>query len=224
MTQTAEVIDLHVKRCTRCGVTKPLTDFNKSKRGKFGHVERCRVCTSVVGKEFHARHPGKKKIYRTREALRVASSVTLTDGTKVCTGCGEEKHITRFNVTAYVPGGRSNRCKDCCNESTRRWRDRPGNRERNNTRAKASNKLRAYGLSTEAIAALLASQGGGCAICRSELQIGTRNCHVDHDHATGANRGLLCSSCNTGIGLMRDNEEILLSAVRYLRRSRGLIA
>lgn len=72
-----------------------------------------------------------------------------------------------------------------------------------------------YGLTAQAYDALLHSQRGLCAIC-NEAPSGARRLAVDHDHETGEVRGLLCMSCNTGIGLFRDRSDLLLSATRYL--------
>jgi hypothetical protein len=59
---------------------------------------------------------------------------------------------------------------------------------------------------------MFADQGGRCAICQAELP----QLVVDHDHATGLVRGLLCANCNCGIGFLRDDISILHSAARYL--------
>jgi hypothetical protein len=42
--------------------------------------------------------------------------------------------------------------------------------------------------------------------------------HVDHDHGTGAIRGLLCSSCNQALGQMKERPELLRAAAEYLER------
>ena len=70
--------------------------------------------------------------------------------------------------------------------------------------------------------ALLAKQGGLCAICR-QPETYIRRGHVralslDHDHVTGQTRGLLCNACNTGIGRFADDPKRLQAAARYLRR------
>lgn len=52
-------------------------------------------------------------------------------------------------------------------------------------------------LSDEEYAALFDAQGGGCAICGNAPK--TRRLHVDHNHATGAIRGLLCYRCNRNL-------------------------
>ncbi len=56
-------------------------------------------------------------------------------------------------------------------------------------------------------------QNGICLICK-----GKATC-ADHDHKTGKVRGLLCSSCNRGLGMFRDNIKNLQMAVVYLKKS-----
>lgn len=72
-----------------------------------------------------------------------------------------------------------------------------------------------YGLTKEAWQELFISQGECCAICKTYDASG-RLWHVDHDHATGAVRGILCHGCNTGLGGFKDNPEALSSAINYL--------
>ncbi len=81
-----------------------------------------------------------------------------------------------------------------------------------------------YGMSKEEYQKLLAAQGGVCAICKgAETQTHPRHktrkhLSVDHVHGTGAIRGLLCSACNTAIGLLKDDPALLNSAIAYLAR------
>jgi hypothetical protein len=63
---------------------------------------------------------------------------------------------------------------------------------------------------------LLNKQNNKCAICL-ESDVESINMAVDHDHVTGAIRGLLCRPCNTGIGLLKDDIERLGMAIRYLQ-------
>jgi hypothetical protein len=80
--------------------------------------------------------------------------------------------------------------------------------------------LTKYGLDRGDYDQMLAEQDGRCAICRA-LPKSSRNglLHVDHCHQTGEVRGLLCFSCNTGLGAFQDSEERLVIAAEYLRRS-----
>lgn len=58
-------------------------------------------------------------------------------------------------------------------------------------------------------------QKGRCAICRKKLTL-DKFTHVDHVHSTGEIRGLLCSNCNLGIGMFKENVKFLQSAISYL--------
>src|SRR5512144_407165 len=73
-----------------------------------------------------------------------------------------------------------------------------------------------YRLTHEKFSALLLKQEGRCGICREPLKL-DRDTHVDHDHETGEVRGLLCSSCNCGLGFFRDDQQVLLKATEYLK-------
>jgi hypothetical protein len=91
---------------------------------------------------------------------------------------------------------------------------------------RAARFRREYGMAAGDYAALLARQGGVCAICGAPPQRAPQAhpeaapiLYVDHDHATGAVRGLLCRSCNAGLGLLKDDAGTLERALAYLRAS-----
>jgi|SRR6185436_3628357 len=82
------------------------------------------------------------------------------------------------------------------------------------------NLIRNYGLSIAQYEALVIFQGGRCAICGTDKpkeRHKSGNLHVDHDHKTGKRRGLLCGSCNSALGLFKDDPEIISKAAQYLR-------
>lgn len=86
-----------------------------------------------------------------------------------------------------------------------------------------SHLKRHYGLTPEDEARMLASQNGVCAICQKpethRYKSGKlKDLSVDHDHSTGAVRGLLCFNCNQGIGRFRDDPALLRAAAIYLER------
>ena len=70
----------------------------------------------------------------------------------------------------------------------------------------------------------LAAQRGVCAICSGSPNGRWNILCVDHDHATGRNRGLLCDSCNRGLGFLGDNVEEISRALNYLIQYRQLRA
>lgn len=81
--------------------------------------------------------------------------------------------------------------------------------------ALASQAARRHRLTSNDWFAMLEDQGYECAICRSRLGVDLLPC-VDHNHATGEVRGLLCGNCNTGIGHLGDSPQALRRALDYL--------
>lgn len=131
---------------------------------------------------------------------------------KDCRTCQGTKPLDEFHRNCKARDGRLNHCKECVREANRaRWRKRP--RWATSEHRRAAHLRLTYGMTVEEYDAMAASQSGRCAICKAE----TDNLRIDHDHATDAVRGLLCHSCNTGLGHFRDSPEHLQSAVEYLR-------
>jgi hypothetical protein len=82
---------------------------------------------------------------------------------------------------------------------------------------------RSYGMEGPDYWAMFRAQGGGCALCGStQLGLGFTSGSrlvVDHDHATGLVRGLLCSPCNIALGQFGDDIGQLQRAIQYLERN-----
>ena len=76
--------------------------------------------------------------------------------------------------------------------------------------------LNKYGITLSEYQVLLDSQKGVCKICEKKCESGKILC-VDHNHDTGQIRGLLCTKCNKGLGLFKDNYELLKRAAKYLK-------
>lgn len=108
----------------------------------------------------------------------------------------------------------------------RRYRGDPAFREmrkasaasdRKNGKNSGGYRWSVLGVSVEAFTAIIKAQNGMCAICGNVLD-GGRQTHLDHNHATGQVRGVLCRGCNHGIGHFRENVEMMMSAIRYLEK------
>lgn len=84
------------------------------------------------------------------------------------------------------------------------------------TPERSKGSLAKYGLTEEQFRRMYLDQKGLCAICPKRMS--GRDCHIDHDHVTGKVRGLLCSSCNTGLGFFKDSVRLLASAIVYLEK------
>lgn len=86
--------------------------------------------------------------------------------------------------------------------------------------AKRDRHLSKYGITRAELDVMLEAQGGGCAICGSEKPNGHGfRLHVDHCHETNRIRGLLCSKCNTMLGLADDDPARLRAAAQYLHKT-----
>ncbi len=77
-----------------------------------------------------------------------------------------------------------------------------------------------YGITDQQFRAMIVAQSNGCAACGDALAaLPPKHIHVDHDHSTGAVRGVLCQGCNTAIGLLRDSPSRAMKVASYLRRN-----
>lgn len=110
------------------------------------------------------------------------------EGERWCAGC------QTFVPLFYVQGSR---CRACASRANH-----------------ASHVRRTYGLDPAEYQALLEWQGGRCFICGQVPR--SRRLAVDHDHETGEVRGVLCFTCNVGLGNFRDRPDLLDRAVHYL--------
>lgn len=136
---------------------------------------------------------------------------------KVCPRCQIEFPRESFGVRKG--GYTKTYCPPCERakgraRSRRMWHSTPVEVRRAANR-KTSLK-RYYGMTVEQYDELLSAQDGVCAICGGEQTHGRTFLDVDHDHATGAIRGLLCSHCNRAIGFLLDDPVRMRAAAAYL--------
>jgi hypothetical protein len=93
--------------------------------------------------------------------------------------------------------------------------------QRHPTGDRDSHLRRRFGLTPTQYDAKFAEQGEVCAICHrpetSTWRGKVRRLGVDHDHETGAIRGLLCTKCNRGLGWFDDEADLLVAAAQYVR-------
>ena len=131
---------------------------------------------------------------------------------KECVACKELKFISEYPPDKRQSDGRMGRCRPCARARRKELYYINPDRQR-----KASVKNR-YGISAENWYRLFAEQEGKCLGCqRHQSELPDTLC-VDHNHATGNIRGLLCRKCNAALGLLRDNKETLARLQAYLER------
>lgn len=147
---------------------------------------------------------------------------------KRCCRCKETKNIDDFYNNRGTRDGKTADCRVCSYERSKAWKEANPDKwkaitRQSSVRRKDANRdytlRRKYGISMADFDALLLEQGGVCAICGGGPTARYQQLDVDHDHETGQVRGLLCGSCNRGMGLMGDSVNALISAATYLIRS-----
>lgn len=104
-------------------------------------------------------------------------------------------------------------------QKTHEWRERnPEHKSSRTPEQRRASKLRSkFGITIETYDQMSEAQNGVCAICKRSCRSG-RRLAVDHCHRTGAIRGLLCKACNTALGFLEDQPELLDRAKEYLRQ------
>ena len=136
---------------------------------------------------------------------------------KTCTKCKNERSLDEFYRDARRPDGRSYWCRECWVAFAKQRRDAKGPRGR-----KDEDLRLLYGITIQDYDRMLKEQNKVCAICKSKELLTNhvskkrQRLSVDHDHATGKVRGLLCSRCNKALGLFYDDPSILKAATEYL--------
>ena len=143
---------------------------------------------------------------------------------KICTRCGLTKPLSEFHVARKGKDGLRADCRTCCAERSRlaylKSKKAGADGFKHQYREKELKKR--YGIGIDEYEVLFEMQGGRCGICGSaETGRKTRaNFDVDHSHETGEVRGLLCSRCNSAIGFLGDNPDVLRKAAEYLERAK----
>lgn len=208
--------EVTTKTCSSCNVSLDSTSFYKNSSGKFGLDSKCKMCRKKASAAYQAARPQRYGPMHMRSTLSTScgfeqcdnrsrvgyggfcsqkckslknSLVTL--GERSCGYCGELiellDHINRIYCS-----------KSCANKS--------------------QHLMKAYGLTSTDLENLLQKAGYKCQICGEKFRDDStqRNLYVDHDHNSGEIRGLLCRSCNTGLGMLKDSCTLLRKALIYL--------
>lgn len=119
---------------------------------------------------------------------------------KTCSRCGIEKELSAFSKRSSRPSGVQSKCKDCETEVRRQYY-KPHEYAR-----------RKFKLTEDQYLELMKNEN--CEICNRLLD---KKC-IDHSHSTNKVRGILCNNCNTSLGLVGDNIQILESMINYLHK------
>ncbi len=80
-----------------------------------------------------------------------------------------------------------------------------------------------FGLSLELREALIKLQDNTCSICNKFMETNSTEWATDHEHTDNYVRGMLCKTCNSGLGLFKDNPDVLMRAAEYIIQTRTIL-
>lgn len=166
---------------------------------------------------------------------------------KLCKRCGQIKPISDFSKDSSTKTGIRSWCRICCNIRCRKWekankelrkeyslKSYYRNRDKrlaqkkesyNYEKQSATNRQRLYGLLPEQYERMVQNQNDLCAICHESniTRRGKAPLFVDHDHATGSVRELLCHFCNAGIGYFKEDVSLMMAAIEYIKKHKAVL-
>lgn len=130
---------------------------------------------------------------------------------KTCTDCKKVKLTRDFYKDSHKANGYKSYCKMCASSRAVKFKKSKSSDYAKNNRLKD-----AYGITLEQYNQMFLEQEGCCYVCKKHQSLFKRSLHVDHDHRTGKVRALLCQKCNSALGLVDDNVEVLEALISYL--------
>lgn len=200
-----------IKTCSKCGVEKLRSKFNKNRSCRDGLSYNCKSCQILA----------RKKSTQKKRAFGIYN----IPREKVCPRCEEKKKIEKFSKDTTKLDCHTVYCKVCMQKRQRL--DYAYNPVLFRERAKKY-FLAKLGMNVSDYVKEEKIQNRVCAICKLPE---VRECHgvpqrlaIDHNHNTMTFRGLLCAKCNTALGLFNvDNLGIqnLQRSIEYLKRNQG---
>ena len=170
------------KQCSRCKYSKNRLEFSLAKRSKDGLQAWCKSCDAAYKTDsgYTKRLQQLQKEAHDDAFYRLAYSDSRS---KRCAACLQTKSVREFHKNKCSSDGFAAYCKPCYVE-----------------KAHPSVRKRRYGIAMAEYDNLLQRQNGRCAICK-RAPYTKKGLVVDHCHRTGKIRGILCSRCNSALGL-----------------------
>ena len=174
-----------------CGIAKSVAEFTRDLSKKDG-LRECKACSLERHRRWYAATIAERRAKRREHYQRNRDTFLAKQRVRIADRSPEKQEADREYFRARYAANP---------EEFRRKR-----------------LEREFGITLVDYDQMLAAQGGGCAICGG-LSSDGRRLAVDHDHATGVVRGLLCADCNRGLGIFDDDPECLQAAISYLYRT-----
>ena len=183
------------KWCSKCKEVKDSSKFARARRSTDGLQPWCSECYSVYRHE-HEEH--YRQLLKARHDVGYYQQAYSESRSKRCPECGRTKSVREFYQRKASSDGFATYCRPCEIQ-----------------KVGCSRRGRKYGIAPNEYDRLLLQQDGRCAICK-RLPYTKKGLVVDHCHETGTIRGILCSRCNSALGLLDDNPLLLEQALKHL--------
>jgi hypothetical protein len=175
-----------MKICTKCRISQELKEFRKDKSKKDGIHSACNTCNNKAQRKWYQNNKNKARDQANKSYKKNQIKISA-----------RRKELLKDNPEKY--------------KQARRKLYNPIKSKLNSWKYAGIKNM-----TIERYNSLLISQNGKCAICKIPKEQFKRILNVDHDHQTGEVRGLLCDSCNRGIGYLKDSIDVITSAKNYL--------
>lgn len=187
---------LEIRSCIGCQVT-----FSYTKTGGLIRLYCGEHCKNRfyrnVGVELIPKTTFKTSPFHGNRARRERGAAKLSLLKISCEHCGN-----------HIPSAKRKSRRFC--DAQCHWQAIGKHKDQKNVKHRSL--MSKYGIPLSEYNRMASEQNSMCRICG---EVG-ENLFVDHSHATGKVRGLLCNNCNAGLGMFRDNPEFLVSAISYL--------
>jgi len=187
------------KTCSQCGITKDINKFYRRIRSRDGHTSECKACNIKSGIKYQKNHRNNtniraKRCYQNHKKEYSAKS-------------NQYNKNHRSLKTLYMQQYRAK------------------NSEKIRLYSINSNLMRSYGITMQQKEKIILNQNNKCLSCGTDLkQLAHKMIHIDHDHFTNKIRGVLCHNCNTTIGLLNEDlnmvDKIRIYIEKYCLKSR----
>lgn len=202
-----------MKTCSVCKAEKPLDEFHRSSSSPDGRQYRCKPCAISAARKRALDNPEAK-----READRKYRQTDKYKNNRKARREGPQRdRILEQKRESWYRNHEINlerqRAREADPEFRRKARERYARWRASDPRGVQRNSLKSlYGLTLAQWDRMVLRQEGRCAIC----EVATPDLHVDHCHATGKVRALLCANCNRALGLFKDDAAVMRAAARYV--------
>lgn len=192
---------MDTKFCRDCQRDLRTKAFTRNRANKDGLAFYCAECA-------RSRHTASRRARLGPPKTRNGQGPSeIPGGSKWCPRCDVVLPLDQFPAAPCQANKVGAYCKPCYNRLIEE------NREKNHGSVRNYRFKLRYGITEAEVDAMFAEQNGACGICKEAPAA-----HVDHDHATGRVRGLLCFNCNQALGNFRDRGDLMLLAIHYLER------